>query len=99
ALLRRPAPRDRRRPRRLTGSAATAPQGIARVEHPPPRQGDTVTVLPRLLALALLCIAAAGPARAADYPGRPVKWVVPYPPAGTTDVLARIVAQWLTEKL
>ena len=55
--------------------------------------------LSRLLALALLCIAAAAPARAADYPTRPVKWVVPYPPAGTTDVLARIVAQWLTEKL
>ena len=55
--------------------------------------------LSRLLALALLCIAAAVPARAADYPTRPVKWVVPYPPAGTTDVLARIVAQWLTEKL
>ena len=58
-----------------------------------------MTALPRLLALALLCIAAAGPAVAADYPTRPVKWVVPYPPAGTTDVLARIVAQWLTEKL
>ena len=58
-----------------------------------------MTVLSRLLALALLCIAAAGPAHAADYPTRPVKWVVPYPPAGTTDVLARIVAQWLTEKL
>jgi tripartite-type tricarboxylate transporter receptor subunit TctC len=58
-----------------------------------------VTVLSRLLALALLCIVAAGPAHAADYPTRPVKWVVPYPPAGTTDVLARIVAQWLTEKL
>jgi len=58
-----------------------------------------VTVLSRLLALALLCIVSAGPAHAADYPTRPVKWVVPYPPAGTTDVLARIVAQWLTEKL
>ena len=58
-----------------------------------------MTVLSRLLALALLCIVSAGPAHAADYPTRPVKWVVPYPPAGTTDVLARIVAQWLTEKL
>lgn len=38
-------------------------------------------------------------AHAADYPVKPVKFVVPYPPAGTTDVLARIVAQWLTEKL
>ena len=30
---------------------------------------------------------------AADYPNKPVKWIVPYPPGGTTDVLARIVAQ------
>jgi tripartite-type tricarboxylate transporter receptor subunit TctC len=54
----------------------------------------------RIAWLALFAVVAlAGPARAADYPTRPVKWVVPYPPAGTTDVLARIVAQWLTEKM
>ncbi len=59
-----------------------------------------MTTISRLaLALAALCVSAAGPAHAADYPTRPVKWVVPYPPAGTTDVLARIVAQWLTEKM
>ena len=44
-------------------------------------------------------IGAVGAAQAADYPTKPVRWVVPYPPAGTTDVLARIVAQWLTEKM
>jgi tripartite-type tricarboxylate transporter receptor subunit TctC len=57
--------------------------------------------LTRLLALALVaCAALLGvPARAADYPTRPIKFVVPYPPAGTTDVLARIVAQYLTERL
>ena len=54
----------------------------------------------RILALALLVsVAGIGAAAAADYPVRPVKWVVPYPPGGTTDVLARIVAQWLTEKM
>jgi tripartite-type tricarboxylate transporter receptor subunit TctC len=54
----------------------------------------------RLFATALLCLAATAQlARAADYPTRPVKWVVPYPPAGTTDVLARIIAQWLTEHM
>jgi tripartite-type tricarboxylate transporter receptor subunit TctC len=53
-----------------------------------------------IVALALLAaLAGPGPALAADYPVRPVKWIVPYPPAGTTDVLARIVAQWLTEKM
>ena len=54
----------------------------------------------RILALALLVsVAGIGGAAAADFPVRPVKWVVPYPPGGTTDVLARIVAQWLTEKM
>ncbi|NDG41439.1 MAG: tripartite tricarboxylate transporter substrate binding protein [Betaproteobacteria bacterium] len=47
----------------------------------------------------LLALAIALPAHAADYPVKPVKWVVPYPPAGTTDVLARIIAQWLSEKM
>jgi len=54
----------------------------------------------RLLVLPLVCLAAvSGLARAADYPAKSVKFVVPYAPAGTTDVLARIVAQWLTEKM
>ena len=47
----------------------------------------------------LLALVITLPAHAADYPVKPVKWVVPYPPAGTTDVLARIVAQWLSEKM
>jgi len=51
------------------------------------------------LALALCAALPLAPARAADYPAKPVRWVVPYPPGGTTDVLARIVAQWLTEKM
>ena len=56
--------------------------------------------LARSAALALFtALAASSPVLAADYPNKPVKWVVPYPPAGTTDVLARIVAQWLTEKM
>jgi tripartite-type tricarboxylate transporter receptor subunit TctC len=59
-----------------------------------------VTRLARTLAVALaISLTAVGAARAADYPNRPVKWIVPYPPGGTTDVLARVVAQWLSEKL
>ena len=52
-----------------------------------------------LRALLCLAFAVAGFASAADYPNRPVKWVVPYPPGGTTDLLARITAQWLSDKL
>jgi tripartite-type tricarboxylate transporter receptor subunit TctC len=59
-----------------------------------------VTRLARTLAVALaISFGAAGAASASDYPARPVKWIVPYPPGGTTDVLARVVAQWLSEKL
>jgi len=59
-----------------------------------------VARISRVLVLSLLCLAASARlAHAADYPSRPVKWVVPYAPAGTTDVLARIVAQWLTNKM
>ena len=47
-----------------------------------------------------LFLALLGPlAIAADYPTHPIKWVVPYPPAGTTDVLARIMASWFSDKL
>jgi tripartite-type tricarboxylate transporter receptor subunit TctC len=52
-----------------------------------------------LAALACIGSVASGSAIGADYPTRPVKWIVPYPPGGTTDVLARIVAQWLSEKM
>jgi tripartite-type tricarboxylate transporter receptor subunit TctC len=56
--------------------------------------------LTRFAAMVLLAaVTGIGAASAADYPVRTVKWVVPYPPAGTTDVLARIVAQWLSEKM
>ncbi len=37
---------------------------------------------------------------AADtYPVRTIRWIVPYPPGGTTDILARIMGQWLSEHL
>lgn len=54
----------------------------------------------RFAAAALLATTATiGSAFAIDYPTKPVKWIVPYPPGGTTDVLARVFAQWLTEKM
>jgi tripartite-type tricarboxylate transporter receptor subunit TctC len=42
-------------------------------------------------------VAAAEPAD--DYPNRPVKWIVAYPPGGTTDILARIIAHYLSDHL
>jgi len=53
----------------------------------------------RRAAIALFATFGLFGAAAADYPTKPIKWIVPYPPAGTTDVLARIVAQWLSENI
>lgn len=40
-----------------------------------------------------------GSAVAQTWPARPIQWIVPYPPGGTTDFVARLMAQWLTERL
>jgi len=51
-----------------------------------------------VVALGLLA-AGSGALLAADYPTRPVRWIVPYPAGGTTDILARIVGQTLSERM
>src|SRR5215831_6717500 len=49
--------------------------------------------------LAVLTWGGIGSASALDYPTRPVRWIVPYTPGGGTDITARIMAQWLSERL
>jgi tripartite-type tricarboxylate transporter receptor subunit TctC len=43
--------------------------------------------------------ALAVPATAQDYPSKPIKLIVPYPPAGATDVIGRVMAQKLSVAL
>jgi tripartite-type tricarboxylate transporter receptor subunit TctC len=54
-----------------------------------------------VLALAGTVMATAGAARAAedDYPNHPVRWLVGYPPGGSTDICARLIGQYLSEHL
>jgi tripartite-type tricarboxylate transporter receptor subunit TctC len=52
-----------------------------------------------LTAIGLSMTASIGTALAADYPTRPVKWVVGYPPGGATDIIARLIGQRLSERL
>ena len=55
----------------------------------------------RLFAVCLagVTLAGASSACALDYPNRPVRWIVSYTPGGGTDITARIMAAWLSERL
>jgi len=60
--------------------------------------------IPRRRFLHLAGLAAALPAasrlaQAQSYPNRPVRLIVGFVPGGATDIVARIMAQWLTERL
>ena len=43
--------------------------------------------------------AAARLAKAETYPARPVHIIVPVPPGGALDIIARLIGQWLSQRL
>jgi len=56
----------------------------------------------QLLQLGAAAVAAPALPRSApalDYPTRPLRWIVGFPPGGGADTVSRIMAQWLSERL
>ena len=50
-----------------------------------------------LMCLASLAAGSSAPSSAADYPNRPVRWLIGFPPGGPVDTVARIMSQALSE--
>lgn len=52
-----------------------------------------------VLGLATLGAAAqSGPPASHEYPNKPIRWIVPFPPGGGLDTMSRIIGQRLTER-
>jgi tripartite-type tricarboxylate transporter receptor subunit TctC len=51
------------------------------------------------IVLALFAVALFAPAHAETWPNKPIHWIVPYPPGGGTDLMARILAAHLEKSL
>ena len=67
------------------------------------RTGVTMIACSRASLFGLSCLASIAfgiaPSSAADYPNRPVRWIIGFPPGGPVDTVARIMSQALSERL
>ena len=59
-------------------------------------KGSRITVA---AALAAFTVFAAPAALAQAYPSKPIRMIVPFPAGGTTDIVARLVAQRMSESM
>src|SRR5689334_24560651 len=62
-------------------------------------EGTMITRRTFMTATAGLCALHPGPLRAESYPDKPIHLIVPSAPGGPTDVPARLLSQFLPEKL
>src|SRR6516165_7833192 len=71
---------------------------MRRIKREENAEGAEMRRFIRIVALGAALVVS-GSAFAQQYPGKPVKVIVPFPPAGVTDIVGRLVAQKLSDKL
>jgi tripartite-type tricarboxylate transporter receptor subunit TctC len=72
---------------------AGAPMALTALKFPSLR--DVLLLLPTLVVASFFAL----PSQAQDYPTKPIRMIVPYPPAGGTDIVARTIAEPLAAAL
>src|SRR3972149_3472189 len=55
------------------------------------------TALPRILTVAALAAFSGALAAQQNYPHKPIRWITPYPPGGSTTALSRLIGEKLSE--
>ena len=69
------------------------------IQQLPKPEGDIVKSWLRVAALLFAILFVAFPAAGQQYPARPIRMLIGFPPGGGTDIVGRIVAQKLSENL
>jgi tripartite-type tricarboxylate transporter receptor subunit TctC len=64
------------------------------------REGIMKTILPFAVSFAMaMSPAKVANAQSENYPAKPIRWIVPFPPGGSVDILARLVSAKLADNL
>src|SRR5881227_3459581 len=75
--------------------------GDACIASDPDITGETMIAVFRAAMFSLVFVASlassVAPSSAADYPNRPVRWLIGFTAGGPVDTVARIMSQWLSE--
>jgi len=58
-----------------------------------------ISYFPRVALVAAVCCSSAASFAQQDYPSRPIRMIVPYPPGGPTDIMGRLTSEVLSKRL